>query len=202
MYIWQYIIYMYTYIYISSLVWWYMSLLSVYYEGFWIQSPLGKAWESSNVPCASCRRSLKSCLGRGCAWHRARFLRGTKRSGMSKLKECRCGHYSQSKTETQFNSDSKDQKIYCIETELSKHKKWVHVWLYDSAEFSVYHLSPLFFGPKIFQGAILLWRSREEDALGGIEGGLIDEFWIREVDEKRPPLLAKDGNSGRGIPKV
>lgn len=139
-----------------------MSLLSVYYEGFWIQSPLGKAWESSNVPCASCRRSLKSCLGRGCAWHRARFLRGTKRSGMSKLKECRCGHYSQSKTETQFNSDSKDQKIYCIETELSKHKKWVHVWLYDSAEFSVYHLSPFFWAknlPRRNTIVTIAWRT-------------------------------------------
>lgn len=120
----------------------------------------------------TCRRSLESCLGRGCAWHRARFLRGTKRSGMSKLKECHCGCYSQSK-------DQKDQKVYCIETELSKHKTWVHVWLSWILGVSPV---PLFLGPFLPRRntiATIAWRTSSWRNWRRPHR----RAWIREVDD-------------------
>ena len=202
MYIWQYILIIYIYIYIIPGMMVYVSTFSILWG---VLNPI-TTWQSLGIiQCplriGTCRRSLESCLGRGCAWHRARFLRGTKRSGISKFKGMSLWLLlTKSKTETEFNSDSKDQKIYCIETELGNTKMSTCMTLLNSRCITC----PPSFGPKIFQGAILLWRSREEPPLGGIEGGRIfDEFGsVKLTPEKRPPFLAKDGNSARGIPNV
>lgn len=204
-------IYVHTHIYIYHP--WYDGIC-LYFQyimrGFESNHDLAKLGNYPMSPCASCRRSLESCLGRGCAWHRARFLRGTKRSG---------------------DVEVKGMSLWLVLTK--QNRDTVQQWqqrpknlLYRDRTFETQNVStcmtllnsrcitcPPFFGPFLPRRNTIVtiawrtsswrnWRRPHRRA------------WIREVvdfvlfhfcnttPENRPPFLARDGNSGRCIPKV